>query len=42
LGPPEKAFYEAQKGMPFYLDEKLPNQNVPEEMMNYMLSRHKI
>jgi hypothetical protein len=40
--PPDKVFFEAEVGTLFDLEEKLPNQDVPEEMTNFMLSRDDI
>jgi hypothetical protein len=37
-GPPQQAFFEAKENSEFFFHRKLPDDDVPEEIMNYMLS----
>jgi hypothetical protein len=37
-GPPKEEFFEADEQSQFHIFKKLPDDNVPEEMMEYMLS----
>jgi hypothetical protein len=41
-GRPKQAFFETEQGSPFHLDKKLLVEDVPEEMMEYMLSADNI
>jgi hypothetical protein len=38
MRPPKQAFFKAERGSPFRLNKKLPDEDVPEEIMEYMLS----
>jgi hypothetical protein len=42
MGPTKQAFYEADENSPFYLRRKLPEEDVPEAIMDYMLSEDNI
>jgi hypothetical protein len=37
-GPPQQIFFEAEENTDFFLHRKLPDDKIPEEMMEYMLS----
>jgi hypothetical protein len=41
-GPTKKAFAQAEPDSPFYLHCKLPDEDIPEAMKNYMLSEDNI
>jgi hypothetical protein len=40
--PPKQALFEAEQDSPFHLDKKLPNEDVPEDMIEDMLSEDNI
>jgi hypothetical protein len=42
MGRSKQAFFEAEQDSPFHLHKKLPNEDVREDMIEYMLSDDKI
>jgi hypothetical protein len=40
--PPKQVFFKAEQDSPFHLNKKLPDKDVPEDMMEYILSEDNI